>query len=78
MKYRIVQYIDGDFIVTQPTDIVAWANVAGVTITGYNANPAQRAELQGQPRLSGFCGPMWDGNGVIRYEDTAAYRTLSA
>jgi len=51
-------------------------------ITGTNAKPAQRAELQGQPKLSGLYGPMWGGydeNGapVIRYESPDAYRLLS-
>lgn len=78
MSYRIVQSVEDRLIVTEPTDIIAWANVAGVAITGYNHNPHQRPELQGHPKLSGFCGPMWDGNGIIRYEDVAAYRTLSA
>lgn len=78
MKYQIIQVVDGDIISTEPTDIVAWASVAGVAIKGYNANPHQRAELQGQPKLDGFCGPMWNGNNTIRYESTAAYAIFSA
>lgn len=78
MKYQIVQSVDGEFIVTNPTDIIAWAEVAGIEITGINSNPRQREELQGQPKLKGFCGPMYGGPGVIRYEDIATYRSLSA
>lgn len=77
MKYEIVQIVDGLTVVTRPLDIVAWANVAGVAITGYNANKSQRAELQGQPKLAGFCGPMWNGNNTLRYEDIEAYRQFS-
>lgn len=78
MKYRIIQSVDGHLIPTEPQDILAWAEVCGVAVTGYNTNKAQRAELQGQPKLAGFCGPMWDGDDTIRYEDAAAYATLSA
>lgn len=40
-----------------------------------------RAELQGAPRLKGFCGPMYDGtdeagNSVIRYESREVYEIL--
>lgn len=42
-----------------------------------------RAEIQGAPRLKGFCGPMYDGtdeagNSVIRYESREVYEILSA
>lgn len=76
MKYRIVQTIEGKLIKTEPTDVYAWAAVAGVEVTGYNHNPRQRAELQDQPRLKGFAGPMWDGD-AVRYEDARAYAMLS-
>lgn len=49
----------------------------GFHVTGLNSNPRQRTELQNQPKIEGYCGPMWDGDG-IRYESAAAYRTLSA
>lgn len=77
-KFRIVTMVEGQLIAQEPTDIHAWAEVCSVAIQGYNTNHRQRAELQGQPKLAGFCGPMWDGNGVIRYESTEAYRSLSA
>lgn len=77
MKFEIVQMVDGETIVTRPLDIIAWANVAGVKITGYNTNKSQRIELQGQPKLAGFCGPMWNGNNTLRYEDTESYHQFS-
>lgn len=52
-------------------------------ITGYNDNPAQREELQGQPKLKGLNGPMFNGFGnlkstgeqmvIIRYEKPCKY-----
>ncbi|MCC6314804.1 MAG: hypothetical protein IT337_12420 [Thermomicrobiales bacterium] len=77
MKYRIVQNVDGSFIVTEPADIFAWADIAGIEIVRLNSNPRQRAELQGQPVLKSFCGPMWDGD-AIRYEDQRSNDILSA
>ena len=77
MKYRIVQNVDGEWITSEPTDIIAWANVTGRTIVGYMNRPKVRAELQGQPMFSDLCGPMWDGD-AIRYEDQRSNDILSA
>ena len=74
--YQIVQKIEGAMIASETTDIHAWAEIRGIAITGYLNNSRNRAELQGQPKLSGFNGPMWNG-GPIRYEDSAAYADLS-
>lgn len=60
-----------------PNHIRGWARINGVKIKGDNMNPSQRYELQGEPKLEGFLGPMWGGDGTIRYEDGAAYRELS-
>ena len=76
MKYRIIQMVDGTMVKTEPTDIFAWAEAAGVEIVKLNANPRQRAELQGEPILATFCGPMWDGD-AIRYEDQESNDRLS-
>lgn len=35
-------------------------------IEGYNYNPVQREELQGQPKLSGYNGPMFNGYGTLK------------
>lgn len=52
-------------------------------IYGYNENPVQREELQGQPLLLGLNGPMFNGYdflkstgeqvAVIRYEKPTKY-----
>lgn len=34
-------------------------------VTGVELSPRLRNELQGQPKLLGYCGPMWDGYGYI-------------
>lgn len=52
-------------------------------ISGYNYNEQNREELQGQPKLFGFCGPMFNGytkikgiNAVIiRYEKLEKYNS---
>lgn len=77
MKARIVQMVESQFVTTDTHDITAWAAGAGVKILALNARKSQRAELQGQPILDGFCGPMWDGDG-LRYEDAETYARMSA
>ena len=52
-------------------------------IYGYNENARQREELQGQPKLLGLNGPMWNGYGtlastgetvaIIRYEKPSRF-----
>ena len=83
MTYEVVRKLpDIGWHTLHPTDIVAWAGVAGFEVTGYNHNSHNRIELQGHPIIKGFAGPMWggmkDGQPVIRYEDWAAYERLSA
>jgi hypothetical protein len=58
-------------------------NYSGLTlnfkVVGYNRNTHNREELQGQPKLAGLNGPMYngtkDGKVVIRYETPAHYAT---
>lgn len=78
MRYCLVQMVDGRLLRTDLTDdnLVPAMEVRGFQVTGFNANPRQRAELQGAPIFSDVCGPMWDGDG-IRYEDPRAYAALS-
>lgn len=49
--------------------------------TGVSTNPALRIELQGEPVVSGFLGPMYggvkEGKTVIRYETQKMYNMLS-
>lgn len=49
--------------------------------TGLHFSPVTRAELQGQPRLARFVGPMYngqtpDGKHVIRYETRDYYNDM--
>ncbi len=84
MIYKVVQMVDGwmDERKFSEADLIAFMASCGYPQAGVNANPRQRVELQGRPRFAGVNGPMWDGlkDGVpvIRYEDPAAYRALSA
>lgn len=65
-----------------PNDIKTVEQMQKV-IYGYNDNPRQREELQGQPLLKGLCGPMYNGTGrlkksgevvaIIRYEKEKEY-----
>lgn len=51
------------------------------TKIGENHNPQNRAELQGEPKLLGLLGPMYNGiqygKVVIRYETQELYKILS-
>lgn len=77
MKYRIVQNVDGCFVVSTVDDaIFAAMEVRGGKFTGFNSNPRQRKELQDEPIFEGFVGPMWDGD-AIRYEDAVTYEFMS-
>jgi hypothetical protein len=83
VTYKIVQSVQGRLIVTEPTDIYAWA-AASDRATSYIPDRSARylrPELRNQPKIQGLCGPMFDGfkNGeaVIRYEDQATNDLLS-
>ena len=78
MKARLVQNIDGQWLTSEfeAADLIPSMEAKGFKHTGFNSNPRQRAELQGQPKFLGVLGPMWDGDS-IRYEDQAAYDSLS-
>lgn len=45
--------------------------------TGTESMTAVRRELRGQPKFRDLYGPMYDGPGVVRYEDFAAYKYFS-
>lgn len=67
---------DGRLCVYDVPNIINNAEQMKSLIYGYNYNPCQREELQGEPLLLGLSGPMYNGtriiNGneyvVIRYE----------
>lgn len=81
MTYKIVQLIHGRWVITQPTDVWAWAAANDRHVYDIEKSPHRMPELQGQPRLTGLMGPMFDGfqNGeaVIRYEDRETNDLLS-
>lgn len=83
-KYKIVQRINDQFICTEPRDIYAWAAAIDRKTSYVPDRSARylRPELRNQPRIAGFCGPMYDGESggvpIIRYEDQATYNQLSA
>lgn len=62
---------------TANENFVRVMHILGFKHTGNNDNKHQREELQGTPKFYGLLGAMWDGD-AIRYEDQAAYNTLSA
>jgi hypothetical protein len=74
--YRLVEHIDGRFVVTKTNDIIEAATARGCKLVGFVDRPEVCAELQGQPILSKFLGPMWDGD-AVRYEDERAFQLLS-
>lgn len=43
-------------------------------ICGYNDNPRQREELQGEPLLLGLAGPMYNGNRTINGKEYVVIR----
>ena len=79
MKYRLIQCVEGQLVKHEFTDenVIPAMEIRGYTLTGLHSNPRTRAELQGAPKFTGVCGPMWDGD-AIRYESTEAYAQLSA
>jgi len=77
---KLVQCVDGQFLVSEfgpAVDLIAAMEIRGYAFLKLNANRSQRAELQGQPKFRGLNGPMWDGEGVIRYEDPSTTERLS-
>lgn len=77
MIYRIAHSIDHKLVTDETSDILAYMEVRGVAVKGFNTKPTSRPELNGQPKFEGFSGPFWDGD-AVRYESRAAYETLSA
>ena len=61
---------------TTVNDPVVAMQLLGYVLTGYNANPRQRAELQGAPKFAGLAGPMWE-DGTLRYEDARTFAEMS-
>jgi hypothetical protein len=83
MKYELVQTINGQMIKTDGDmdDIFAAFKVRGFTFVGLREdNPGRiklRPELVGAPMFRELLGPMFNGPGVVRYEDPETYNMLS-
>ena len=83
MNYRVVtadqkgRYSCLEFSARSISQAIAKAAAIGFAFRSFNTNPAQRKELQGQPKFAGMLGPMWDGDG-IRYENKVACERLAA
>jgi hypothetical protein len=86
MKYQLVQKIDGRPLldgglvssIFEEENAIAAFEVRGFKFKGIAVGHSQlRAELRNQPEFEGLCGPMWGGEGVLRYEDWKAYEVLS-
>lgn len=83
-KFKLVQRVDGDWIVNSWTDVdsfITALEVRGFAFAGIEGNFNLRSELHGQPKFAGLLGPMYDGERdghyVVRYEDRAANDALS-
>ena len=78
--YRVVRFnATGMF-----TEEFAEANVIdelkarGFPFTRFNNSKHQHDLIKNAPKFDGLLGPMFDGEGVIRYESPKVYRALSA
>jgi hypothetical protein len=85
MIYNLVQFVEGKLVASQfsEANVIPAMSARGFEFNGANANSRQRAELQGQPKFKGVCGPMYDGidtatgEAIIRYECPEANDILS-
>lgn len=82
---RIVQMVEGrlvasDFPLEQIEDAMTALGQREVGRQPAEYSPGKRycEEIIGQPIFSGFCGPMYGGEGIVRYEDQASNDVLSA
>lgn len=80
MQYQFVQSIEGALVssAVEPANLEAWTTIRGIEQTGVCARRNIRPELFGQPTFRTFCGPMYGGPGIARYEDNTAYGELGA
>jgi hypothetical protein len=82
--YRIITTEKRQLVTTELPNraaLDAWVAEHGLAIVGEKRQRGSiplAAEILGQPIIGGLHGPMWDGEGVVRYEDTDAYYLLSA
>jgi hypothetical protein len=80
IKFKLVTMKDGSMVAEiyhTPEALAAAVRRLGGHQTGVEESTRRRVELQGQPIFNNLLGPMYDGPGTIRYEDSAAYDILS-
>lgn len=86
-KAVLVQVVEGSMVASEFAieNLEAAMEVRGYKVSGYKGSIAPgsqrisyREEMIGQPIFSGLCGPMYGGEGVVRYEDSGANDRLSA
>jgi hypothetical protein len=69
------------FVSMKQTTYLTKEEVLKLKLRGFNGNKSQRFELQGEPMVVGFLGPMWngydkEGRAVIRYETQSYYMSM--
>lgn len=87
-RARIVQAVDGALVVSEVAidDLFPAMEIRGARFSGRvqpkfargSQRIEYREEIQGAPIFENFCGPMYDGDGVVRYEDLEANQVLSS
>ena len=82
MRYQIVVLDQNGWGGFDYQDLDAEAFIDCMVVRGYQFNRAEdrnylRSELIGQPVFAGLVGPMYNGEGCIRYENQAAYDAMS-
>lgn len=84
-KAVMVELVRGFGVEQFPVDdIYAAMEIRGYMPTGelhgaeFSPGKKYREEMIGQPVFKNLCGPMYGGDGVVRYESWAVYNLLSA
>lgn len=70
--------LNGKFIPVEEVKAKYWNGRLSEDLSEARARGAlvHRAELDNQPKVDGYCGPMWDGD-CLRYETWEVYDMLS-
>lgn len=81
-KVRLVQMVEGRLV---PSELAIENIIPAMEVRGFKAVGvkrqvgaiALREEILGQPIFGDLAGPMYDGPGIVRYEDLKANDLLS-
>jgi hypothetical protein len=78
-KIRLATIAKGvqEFIAEDALGASLLLKTEGYTPTGFSMVPMHVAEIRGMPIFKELCGPMYDGDGWVRYEDAETNRVLS-